>query len=41
MNRPRVLLADDHSIVRRGLKSLIETEPGLKVVAEALIARQM
>jgi DNA-binding NarL/FixJ family response regulator len=31
----RVLLADDHSIVRRGLKSLIETEAGLSVVAEA------
>ena len=31
----RVLLADDHSIVRRGLKALIETEPGLSVVAEA------
>jgi two-component system response regulator NreC len=31
----RVLLADDHGIVRRGLKSLLETEPGLSVVAEA------
>jgi two-component system response regulator NreC len=31
----RVLLADDHSIVRRGLKSLLETESGLSVVAEA------
>lgn len=31
----RVLLADDHSIVRRGLRSLIETQPDLKVVAEA------
>ncbi len=31
----RVLLADDHGIVRRGLRSLIETEPGLTVVAEA------
>ena len=31
----RVLLADDHGIVRRGLKSLLETEPGLDVVAEA------
>jgi two-component system response regulator NreC len=30
-----VLLADDHGIVRRGLKSLLETEPGLSVVAEA------
>jgi DNA-binding NarL/FixJ family response regulator len=31
----RVLLADDHGIVRRGLRSLIESEPDLKVVAEA------
>jgi two-component system response regulator NreC len=31
----RVLLADDHSIVRRGLRALIETQPDLKVVAEA------
>jgi DNA-binding NarL/FixJ family response regulator len=31
----RVLLADDHGIVRRGLKSLLETEPGLAVVGEA------
>jgi two-component system, NarL family, response regulator NreC len=31
----RVLLADDHWIVRRGLRSLLETEPGLTVVAEA------
>lgn len=31
----RVLLADDHAIVRRGLKSLLESEPGLAVVAEA------
>jgi DNA-binding NarL/FixJ family response regulator len=31
----RVLLADDHAIVRRGLKSLLETEPGVTVVAEA------
>lgn len=30
-----MLLADDHGIVRRGLKSLLETEPGLDVVAEA------
>lgn len=31
----RVLLADDHGIVRRGLRSLIETDPGLTVVGEA------
>ena len=33
--RLRVLLADDHGIVRRGLRSLIETQPDFKVVAEA------
>jgi two-component system, NarL family, response regulator NreC len=31
----RVLLADDHGIVRRGLRSLLETEPTVTVVAEA------
>jgi DNA-binding NarL/FixJ family response regulator len=31
----RILLADDHPLVRRGLRQLIEREPGLKVVAEA------
>jgi DNA-binding NarL/FixJ family response regulator len=31
----RVLLADDHGIVRRGMKALLETVPDLEVVAEA------
>jgi DNA-binding NarL/FixJ family response regulator len=31
----RVLLADDHAIVRRGLRSLLETEPGVTTVGEA------
>lgn len=31
----RVLLADDHAIVRRGLRSLLETERHVVVVAEA------
>ena len=31
----RVLLADDHAIVRRGLRSILATEPGLTVVGEA------
>ncbi|HXI13748.1 MAG TPA: response regulator transcription factor [Thermoanaerobaculia bacterium] len=30
-----MLLADDHSIVRRGMRSLLETEPSIEVVAEA------
>jgi two-component system response regulator NreC len=31
----RVLLADDHAIVRRGLRSLLETDSTVTVVAEA------
>jgi DNA-binding NarL/FixJ family response regulator len=31
----RILIADDHAVVRRGLKALIDSEPDLKVVAEA------
>lgn len=31
----RILLADDHAIVRRGLRSLLEAEPGTTVIGEA------
>ena len=31
----RILLVDDHAIVRRGLKSLLETEQDVQVVGEA------
>jgi NarL family two-component system response regulator LiaR len=31
----RILIADDHAIVREGLRALIETEPGMKLVGEA------
>ena len=31
----RLLLADDHEIVRRGLRALLEAEPGWEIVAEA------
>ncbi|HET9740420.1 MAG TPA: response regulator transcription factor [Solirubrobacteraceae bacterium] len=30
-----VVLADDHAVVRKGLRLLVEAEPGLRVVAEA------
>jgi DNA-binding NarL/FixJ family response regulator len=30
-----VLLADDHGIVRRGLRSLLESEPGVTIVGDA------
>jgi DNA-binding NarL/FixJ family response regulator len=34
-NRIHILLADDHLIVRVGLRSLIETQPDMAVIAEA------
>ena len=35
MRTIRVLLADDHKIIRDGLKSLIDKEAGMEVIAEA------
>jgi two-component system, NarL family, response regulator NreC len=32
----RILIADDHSLVRRGLRALIEGEPGYTIVGEAV-----
>jgi DNA-binding NarL/FixJ family response regulator len=31
----RILLADDHTIIRSGLKLLLEQQPDFKVIAEA------
>lgn len=31
----RILLADDHALVRRGLRLILETEPGFEIVGEA------
>lgn len=36
----RLLLADDHPIVRAGLRAVLETEPGLVVSAEASTAEE-
>ena len=35
MDSIRILLVDDHEVVRAGLKSYLETQPGLEVVGEA------
>jgi NarL family two-component system response regulator LiaR len=37
MSEPiRILIADDHAIVRRGLQTLIQSEPRMEVVGEAV-----
>ncbi len=40
MKKTRILLADDHGVVRKGLRFLLESEPGLEVVGEAADGRQ-
>jgi DNA-binding NarL/FixJ family response regulator len=41
MNTPvRILVADDHEIVRRGLRAILETRPGWQVSAEAESGRE-
>ena len=35
MIQTRILLADDHALVRRGLRLILDAEPDLRVVAEA------
>lgn len=36
----RILLADDHNVMRRGLRLLLESQPGFSVVGEASDGRQ-
>lgn len=40
MNETRVLLADDHTVMRAGLRLLLERQPDLVVVGEAADGRQ-
>jgi len=36
-DRPiRVLLVDDHAVVRKGLRALLDRDPGIEVVGEAV-----
>src|SRR5690349_10647309 len=35
MSKTRVLLVDDHEVVRLGLMTLIDDQPGMEVVGEA------
>ncbi len=34
-NPIRILIADDHAVVREGLRALIDTEPGMELLGEA------
>jgi DNA-binding NarL/FixJ family response regulator len=40
MDRVRVLIADDHTLVREGLRALLRAETDIEVVAEAETGRQ-
>ena len=40
MKKITVLLADDHTVVRQGIKSLLQSEPDIEVVGEAETGRQ-
>jgi DNA-binding NarL/FixJ family response regulator len=35
MNTLRILIADDHPLFRKGLRTLLESEPGFEVIGEA------
>ena len=40
MKNLRILIADDHDLIRRGLKSLLEAHPGWTICAEARTGRE-
>jgi len=40
INKVRVLLADDHGVVRKGLRFLLERQPDMEVVGEAADGRE-
>lgn len=41
MDEIRIVLADDHNIVRAGLRALLDKIPGMKVIAEASNGREV
>lgn len=40
MRSVQILLADDHEVVRKGLRALLEAQPGWNVIAEAVDGRE-
>jgi DNA-binding NarL/FixJ family response regulator len=41
MSEIRVIIADDHEIVRQGVRNLVENEPGMEVCGEATCGRDI
>ncbi len=40
MSKTRILVADDHGVVRKGLRFLLDRQPGMEVVGEASEGRE-
>src|SRR5271157_204526 len=40
MKRIRILLADDHAVVRQGFKMILDAQPDMEIVGEAANGRQ-
>jgi DNA-binding NarL/FixJ family response regulator len=40
MEKTRIVIADDHAVVRRGVRSILESQPGWEVVGEASTGRE-
>ncbi len=40
MSKVRILIADEHDLVRRGLRAILETHPGWKVCGEAVTGQE-
>jgi DNA-binding NarL/FixJ family response regulator len=40
MSQVRILIADDHEVVRRGLRTLLETQPNWVIAGEAITGQQ-
>ena len=40
MSKIKLLLADDHAVVRSGLRMLLEAQPDMEIVAEAENGRE-
>jgi DNA-binding NarL/FixJ family response regulator len=40
MSKIRLLIADDHTLVRQGLRSLLQAEPDVEIIAEAETGRE-